>query len=106
MMHITNLFLIYIINSDISDHLPVFSIKLSSNTAKDDRTILKGRNYSQSNINKFKDKLQIIDWNDVMIENDCQKAFSKFYLTYLECFDECFPVRSYKGNYRNRKPRL
>ena len=92
--------------SDISDHFPVFSIKLSSTTAKDDCTILKGRNYSQSNVNKFKDKLQVIDWNDVMIENDCQKAFYKFYHTYLECFDECFPVRSYKSNYRNRKPWL
>ena len=85
---------------------PVFSIKLSSTTAKDDRTIIKGRNYSQSNIKKFKYKLQIIDCNDVMIVNDCQKAFYKFYPTYLECFDECFPVRSYKGNYHNRKPWL
>ena len=101
-MHITNLSLIYIIYSDISDHFPVFSIKLSSTTANDDHTIIKGRNYSQSNIDTFKDKLQIIDWNEVMIENDCRKAFSKVYPSYFECFDEIFPVRSY--NYRKRKP--
>ena len=41
--------------SDISDHFPVFSVNLSSTTAKDDCTVLKGRNYSQNNINKFKE---------------------------------------------------
>ena len=64
------------------------------------------RLYNENNINKFCDKLQVFDWMDVMRETNCRIAFSKFYDIFRNLYDDCFPMRRIKLNYRNRKPYL
>ena len=95
-----------ILYNDISDHFPIFSLNLTESVNVAQVKTRKSRNFCQANIIKFKNMLQEIDWHEVTLVNDCQEAFSKFYHIYLECFDKCFPITSFKNNYRNRKPWL
>ena len=47
-----------------------------------------------SAINKFCDKLQNSDWSDIILSNNCQDSFTKFYNQYKDLYNECFPVRN------------
>ena len=91
--------------TDISDHFPVFCIAIESKSSEN-TNIDYCRQYNENNIKKFCDKLQVFDWMDVMRETNCQIAFSKFYDIFRNLYDDCFPMRRIKLNYRNRKPYL
>ena len=95
-----------ILYTDLTDHFPIFCL-CSSNNIQPKETITKKRIYSERNINKFCDRLQNSDWSDIILSNNCQDSFTKFYNQYKDLYNECFPVRNYKiSKYRCRKPWL
>ena len=51
-------------------------------------------------------KLQNIDWSNILHCNKAQESFSLFYKEFTHNFEECFPITKVKINYRNRKPWL
>ena len=62
--------------------------------------------YTQTNINKFSNKLRNIDWSIVLESNQCQESYSLFHKQFLQCYESSFPLCKVKTNYRNRKPWL
>ena len=88
--------------TDISDHFPVFTIKLSLII---DHTIpfIKTRDLSFQNINKFKEKLNCKNWSTVYNCNNADQAFTQFYKIFCETYYQCFPIKIIKSKYKSRK---
>ena len=90
---------------DISDHFPIFCVNATKQISKDP-IYIETRQYNDLNINNFKDKLSLIDWQSITVNKTCQESFSLFHSKYVSCFEECFPLIKHKVTYRNRKPWL
>ena len=91
-----------ILYTDVSDHFPVFYIDYSCIVPSEPH-IFKKRIYSQKNIDLFSQSLKRHDWSDIMTLNDPQMAYTCFYNHFYEIYEECFPVRTFKNGYKNRK---
>ena len=91
--------------TDISDHFPIFLIdnncKLTNNLK-----YTTNRNFSQANIDQFYNNMQNLDWGIMTYTNNCQTAYSVFYKSLLREYNDCFPIKTIKLNYKNRKPWL
>ena len=61
------------------------------------------RQYTQSNIGKFSEMVKQVNWNVVLEETHCQKAYSVFHDKFIECYEKCFPLKKVKSGYRTRK---
>ena len=94
-----------ILYTDISDHLPVFYIDYTMNVAAADIYISK-RSYSLHNMNLFRTEVGNHDWSTILSQNDAQLAYSLFYKDFTCIYNRCFPVRTVKLGYKNRKPWL
>ena len=91
--------------TDISDHFPVFHIDFSDCFDITELTYKK-RIYSVEAVDLFYTTMQNVSWENVMNESDAQHAYSIFYDTFSKAYDTCFPLRTFKHGYRNRKPWL
>jgi exonuclease III len=89
--------------TDISDHFPIFYI--DTHSAVDDKStqIKPQRNYTKHNIELFSNKLQSLNWNEVLNCNDSQKAYTLFHEKFRKCYDVCFPLKCPKSVYKVRK---
>ena len=91
--------------TDISDHFPIFVIdnncKLTNNLK-----YTTNRNSSQANIDTFYNNMHNFDWDIMTYTNNCQTAYSVFYKSLLREYNDCFPIKTIKLNYKNRKPWL
>jgi hypothetical protein len=100
-----NSFINGVLYTDITDHFPVFSIT-TNNSLSNQQRIHKFRNYSNTNIDKFRNKLSDFNWNTILQIENCQTAFKTFHENYCSLYNECFPIKTSKSSYRNRKPWL
>ena len=50
--------------------------------------------------------MQNLDWDIMTYTNNCQTAYSVFYKSLLREYNDCFPIKTIKLNYKNRKPWL
>ena len=91
--------------TDISDHFPIFHGCSSLRTNPIAQYITK-RIYSDANIDKFVQLLQATDWNDVCQSNEPQTAYSCFHEKFHDTYIQAFPMKTFKINYRNKKPWL
>ena len=71
--------------TDISDHLPIFSIANDRQTSSRKTQWLTFRGKNASNVNKFKDELQTVNWPEVRESSDPSSAYDIF-LTILIVF--------------------
>ena len=94
-----------ILYTDISDHLPVFLIDFSCKKEATP-TYTKKRTFSQDNIAKFNNLLLVENWEDIYRNQDTQAAYSAFLNKYCALYDTCFPFKTFKNGYKNRKPWL
>ena len=78
-----------------SDHFPVFSIfknsLIKNNNNNTEKETITYRSFTDENILKFKNDLQIIDWNDRLNGNDTIEKFDNFILLFSDLFDQNFP---------------
>ena len=91
--------------TDITDHFPIFTI----NYVNEKNTYvlpLKKRFYTTKNIEKFTQRIRLINWDTVLNSLNAQNAFTCLYTQILTCFQECFPLVNVKLKYANRKPWL
>jgi hypothetical protein len=94
-----------VLYTDISDHLPVFCINIDCK--RENRSITsKTRIISDKTIEKFGSEITMVDWQNVLSNNNGPEAFNHFYEKFTGCFNNCFPEKVRKVNYRNRKPWL
>ena len=94
-----------IMYTDISDHFPVFLIDCRRTCNKKDEYVTK-RVFSQRNIAKFNDKLANTNWQHVLSSIDPEEAYTIFYRQLVTDYDSCFPLRTFRSAYKNRKPWL
>ena len=92
-----------ILYSDITDHYPIFCIDYRKFPVPKEERIVR-RNLSQRNISKFKEMIAHTKWNDVSLSTDTQVAYSLFFNRLSNIYNECFPIRTIKKSYNNRKP--
>ena len=92
-----------ILYTDISDHLPIFSIINKSKTKCDTDKFVHKRIYNSINNQKFCNMMERVDWNFVLSSVNCQQAFSAFYDKFKQCYESCFPKQKIKLGYHNRK---
>ena len=91
-----------ILYCSISDHFPIFYIDYSSNIKSIDN-VIKKRIYSDINIEKFSSALRDHNWDHVLSNNDPQSSYSMFISDYINMYNGCFPLRSFKQGYKTRK---
>ena len=94
-----------ILCTDISDHYAVFHI--AGNTmckSKDCLSPTVKRDLSHRNVQKFIDKMQQVDWQNVTEIRDPQNAYNQFHNIISKTYDKCFPYKKYTSGYINKKP--
>ena len=99
-----------LIISDISDHLPIFSIVFGDYLRKDSNSFTI-RDTSEKRVNEFRHKLENTNWDfsdQANNANDPNTAYNIFIDKYTGLFDTCFPFKTIKGKALNsfRKPWL
>jgi hypothetical protein len=100
---IHNQFISGILQTDISDHFPVFSICTDKTVQKSECTY-QVRDFSSHNLVKFHNILSRFNWNLITENNDCQEAFSFFHANFSKIFNLSFPIKEVKSNsYKTRK---
>ena len=92
-----------IMYSDISDHFPIFLIDCRKTYSTKEEYVTK-RIYSERNIIKFNDVLSGCDWRNVLCSSDPEQAYSLFYRQIMTHYDNCFPLKTFRSSYINRKP--
>ena len=98
-----------LIVSDISDHLPVFSIVTAGRSSR-----LKNKNYitvgdmSEKRTEEFKTKLENTDWEFDKESGDPSASYDVFIEKFTGLFDSCFPFKIVRGKALNsfKKPWL
>ena len=94
-----------ILYTNISDHLPIFSINCKAKLDISQRSY-EVRVMGEKNIKSFSSKLENVDWSIVNDNYNGPEAFTAFYQKYTDIYNECFPVKVIKSNYYNKKPWL
>ena len=100
-----NAFLHGIFFTDISDHLPIFCIDFSSKIHSQPKHITY-RDYSQRNLSRFINDINIVNWLDVLNSDEPQDAYTKFHNKFTHVYSSCFPLKRCTSNYKNKKPWL
>ena len=83
-----------LLTTDISDHLPVFSIHSnndSSNSHARDPVVI--RNNNKENLASFLETLKEITWSSLDGYRDPKNAYNSFIKKYSESYNVCFPVK-------------
>jgi len=82
---------------DISDHFPVvFSLGLNHSKNRQKSTL--SRNFSNTNLEKFRNKLSTQDWSPVLSSTETNSAYNSFWTLYTSIFNETFPLTHMKFN--------
>ena len=83
-----------VLYTDISDHLPVFTISecTQKRHGKGSR-IINTRSFSGQNVCLYKALVGSIDWTPVLSQVDTQQSYSIFVDLINTAYDEAFPIR-------------
>ena len=93
-----------ILCTDISDHMPVFTmLRFSEYEPSNDRMLSDAthRPTNPDSIAHFKHLISEIDWNEVLTETDPQLAFTLFHERLCSTYNAAFPIKRIRPN--NRK---
>ena len=70
--------------TDISDHLPIFSISNECQTSSRKTQRLTFREKNANNVSKFKEELQTMNWSEVRESSDPSSAYDIFLRRYTD----------------------
>ena len=91
--------------SDISDHLPIFSIWFDDNfISNHDKSVYYFRDKSEHNVNKFRDMIANYDWTEIIDLNDPKQAYTKFTDKFSRSMNACLPLKKKTKKNRFHKP--
>ena len=93
---VTNCAVSGLLFTDISDHLPIFSISNECQTSLHKTQWLTFRNKKANNVSKFKDELQTVNWSEVRESSDPSSAYDIFVSKYTDIHNNCFPLKKVK----------
>ena len=93
--------------TDISDHLPVFSIHSDTVGPHSRQDPIFVRDKNPINLSKFVEKLEGVEWSSLAGYNDPHTAYTSFLKKITEIYNDCFPVRKLTPKKRSiKKPWL
>ena len=95
-----------ILCSSISDHYAIFHITDNTKVTSSALPTSFYRDHSTKNIEKFKEELQNLEWQEIKSERNAQKAYSIFHTILSEKYNKCFPLKKVKKKYYCNKPWL
>ena len=75
----------------MSKHFPIIFATKSKIDAEITEQYIFKRNISDQSIDKLKQKLRNIDWNNIKTLQSVNDAYSKFLEIFLSLYNECFP---------------
>ena len=84
--------------TDISDHLPVFSISRDQYNDPGITTPIVYRDKSESNVLKFQNELRNINWPNLKGYNDPSHAYNSFLNEYTAVYNSYFPLKKEKSS--------
>ena len=87
-----------VIVSDLSDHFPTFTIVPNTEKTNKKPKIVGSRNFSKTNMDKFRDKLRTQDWRGVLETTDVNLSYDNFWQSFQANYGQCFPVSNSKFN--------
>ena len=91
--------------TDISDHLPIFSIWFVENSNFcQDHSIYTFRDKSKENIKTFEKNIINCDWTTISSLNDPTEAYTSFSDNFTQIFNECFPIKTRSKKFKIHKP--
>ena len=90
--------------TDISDHLPIFSISLDHMRTHQRQESLFVRDKSEQNISSFLEELDCIDWSNLDGYNDPKICYSKFLERYTKTYEKHYPLKKLKRRLHPRRP--
>ena len=82
-----------VITTNIFDHYPVFA-REKFPTLPEDSISINYRVFSDENLSNFKNSLQDINWNPVLINDDANQAYDLFQSTLLTVFNKHSPIQT------------
>lgn len=96
-----------ILYTDISDHLPIFSINqsipLNSSSLSDERTY-QCRSFSEANVTAFHERLRATEWSEVLSHHSCDEAYSRFLSLLSDHYNQSFPIITRKITDKKNQP--
>ena len=94
-----------ILCTDISDHMPIFSLLKCNPSVGNDNNSPVFHIINEENIAAFKARLMSVDWNVIYAEQCPQNAYSLFQRILLDAYD-VFPLRQSRPTRKASKPWL
>lgn len=91
--------------TDVSDHLPIFSIISKHVIELNDKPILQ-RSITAAGTVKFKAALSATNWNEITRETDAQVAYTVFDSTIRNAYEDAYPVKRLNTQKAKMKPWL
>lgn len=85
-----------ILYTDISDHLPIFSLTKTNNVINKYFVNYYHRVHTKNNKDNFRSKIANISWENVLHENDTELAYSNFMNLFGSLLNQCFPLKNNK----------
>ena len=92
---VTNCAVSGLLFTDISDHLPIFSISNECLSSSRKTQWLMFRDKNANNVCKFKDELQTVNWSEVRESSDPSSAYDIFLSKYTDIYNN-FPLKKVK----------
>ena len=90
--------------TDISDHLPIFSIWFVENSNFcQDHSIYTFRDKSKENIKTFEKNIINCDWTTISSLNDPAEDYTSFSDNFTRIFNECFPIKTRSKKFKIHK---
>jgi len=83
--------------SRISDHFPIF-LFLNKSKSRAPAKNITIRDFSDRNIELFKQNLSITDWDDILEQEDAEGAYNTFHSKFFKLYDEQFKERTIRFN--------
>ena len=94
-----------ILVSQISDHFPIFHF-LSLRKPQSKSKTVSTRDFSDANIDQFKDDLLAKDWSNVLSSTDAQCSYNNFQEIFSKSYDLHLPLitKKFNKNFHKKEP--
>ena len=89
--------------TDISDHLPIFTISFDDRNPLFDNKTYTFREKNPKNMQKFKELISDTDWSSIEKLTDPQESYNRFSNKFICIYNNCFPLKKCSGRQRKLK---
>ena len=92
----------FILTEDISDHLPIIALLGNQKKSLKQSITVTVRNLSDENIQLIREDLDMIDWENVLENQNCNTGFTTFHQILRESMDKHAPEKAKKLSYKKQ----